>query len=49
MASVLIQLEYDDNFNIWEGMDNPERDTDTVDSEFIEWGVRSNEIRKRNY
>lgn len=49
MASVLTQLENDDKFNIWEGMDNPERDTDTVDSEFNEWGIRSNEIRKRNY
>jgi hypothetical protein len=42
-------LMYDDKFNIWDGLDNPERDTDIVDSEFSEWSVRSNEIRKRNY
>jgi hypothetical protein len=49
MANVLTQLEYDGNFNIWDGLDNPERDTDIIDSEFSEWKIRSNEIRKRNY
>ena len=49
MTSVLTQLEYDDKFNIWDGLDNPERDTDIIDSEFSEWSIRPNEIRKRNY
>ena len=48
MSSVFTQLEYDDKLNIWDGMDNPERDTNIIDSEFSEWNIRSNEIRKRN-
>jgi hypothetical protein len=49
MASVVTELEYEDKFNIWDGIDNPERDSDTIDSEFSEWGIRANEITKRNY
>jgi hypothetical protein len=42
-------LEYEDKFNIWDGIENPERDADIIDSTFDSWKIRPTEIKKRNY
>lgn len=46
IANFALDLESEGYLDIWEGSENPERDTDIVDSNFDNWELRTKEIKQ---
>jgi hypothetical protein len=48
LSNELYNMSQEDDFDIWDGTENPERDSDYIDSEMDNWEFRNDEIKRIN-